>query len=391
MGLLRRRAGLLALPLLLALAGCQTLGEVARRDRPEHPDGIEPQKVAPRRLPVEARIQLEKPAPLEVGTRQRSGPVYDLRRDWLFVGTRGGKVFALDGDRLSERWVRDLGGAIDAPLLLDGDRLYAASARGLLFALDAATGRTLWEKDLGLELGVRMVLADGRLIVPSLGDSLTAVEAETGELLWQHRNPSGSKLAIRGASVPAVAGDRLVAAFADGTVAAFSVADGKQLWQRRHVTNTPFDDVDAGPVIHGDVAYYATYAGRVRGLALADGETVWEAPGRHEGAVHLSLTGDRGGEKLLVLGSGEAVALRLVDGKVAWRAKLGEGDPTEAVLLGDELYIGASDGSFYGLSRQSGRPIAFFAPGKGVSAPASPAGRGLWVFSNGGYLYRLGR
>lgn len=363
--------------LVFLAAGCASTARVL------HHDG--PVKVRPaRKLHVLWHRRLAQPTPLEFAARERSRPAWDGERGWVFVGDRFGVVRALDavGD---ERWVFEAEGAIEADLLLDGLTLYVVSSGGTVSALDSSNGQPIWEYRAGTELSVTPTLADGRLLVSSLGDTLLALDAKSGKFLWFHRRTVTADLTIRGAAGAAVAGQIVVTAYSDGTVVALDARDGREKWKHTVRSEGSFQDIDTTPVIDAGRVFVASYGGGVVALDLKTGKEIWR---NDDGgaAVQISLAGGR----LVVFAPNRVVAFRSTDGARLWSTKFTGGTPTGALLVGKILLVGTEEGPVYGVAVSTGKPVVAFAPGNGVAAAPAPTRDGLWVWSNGGWLYRLG-
>lgn len=342
-----------------------------------------PERVRPEALEVVWHARITEPPLLRYKPRERSQPVWDAARGWLFVADRFGVVHALDAAGRT-RWTFQAAGAVEAGLVLDGDRLYVVSTGGHAYGLDPAEGTVLWDYKAATELATTPTLAGGKLLVPSLSNTLVALDAKSGKFLWFHRGPPPAKLTIHGAAGATVAGDRVLTAFSDGSVVCLGLADGAQQWTRTFGAKGEFVDIDSTPAVAGGRVYVASYGEGIYALDLATGDDVWSVDDV-PGAVHVAAAGPN----LLVTASGVVAAFRLTDGQRQWKVQLPGGGPTQPLVLGDTAFIGTDEGPLYGVSIGNGLPAVAFEAGPGIAAPPAPADGGLWVFSNGGTLYRL--
>ncbi len=317
---------------------------------------------------VVMRRPLNTPAPLEYAPRERARPVWDPRDGHVYVGDRFGTFHALDAEG-RERWTWRALGPIEAGAVLDGDRLYVVTTGGEVVCLDRHTGRETWRYRTEAELTTTPTRAGDLLLVPSLSDTVTALDAATGTFRWFHRRPPPSAMTIRGAAGVTVVGEAVFTAFSDGTVVRLDLQTGEVVWERTFGAGGEFVDIDTTPVVVGDMLFVAGYDGTLRALDTATGTLRWQAE-TAPGTVHLLRAGDR----LLALAPGEVVAHRIpLEGSVVWRVRLPRGVPSEGVLAAGRLVLATGAGPLYALSAETGRPLAAFQPGKGVSAPVAAA------------------
>ena len=102
----------------------------------------------------------------------------------LFVGSAGGKVYALDAKTGCQRWMFDAGFGVRTAITIGedarGTTAYFGDQRGYAYALDADTGKLLWKQRVEEHQAARitgaLVLTDGVLYVPvsSLEEALAA-------------------------------------------------------------------------------------------------------------------------------------------------------------------------------------------------------------------------
>ena len=212
-------------------------------------------------------------------------------------------------------------------------KIFAASVSGDITALDAASGRTLWHKHMGNRHG----------------------------WLWHHGENS-----VRWSGGPSVAGDLVVAGTLDGTVQAFSVNDGNELWNAQLSS-----EVISAPGIGGGIVAVRTHDGRVFGLDARDGKRLWVFD--HASVPVLSLRGNSSpvidsGVVYVGEDNGRVIALRANDGGELWEQQLsaGEGrtelermqDVDGAIRVdGGVVYAVAYRGQAEALIAQSGRPL----------------------------------
>jgi outer membrane protein assembly factor BamB len=326
-------------------------------------------------------VPLEK---LPFQARETATPVLDEAESRMYVGTYDGAVRCLF--RGTTVWTWRAHSSILAAPLLDGESLYVSSADGTLSSLNRITREQRWQLNLHEELTTTPTLAGGRLFVMSSEESLTAVDAKDGKSLWKiHRDPPGG-FTIRGNARPQVAHDTVFAAFADGTVAALSPADGTTKWTKQVSGTGEYLDVDWVEAPEGDARVYVASA-KLGAFALdaATGETVWTAA--LPGANHILVDGPR----IFAGGRGLLLALDRQSGAELWRLKLsGEHYPTQPVTMNGLVLLAEDRGPLLALDAQSGSPRGAFDPGSGFSmAPLAIPGV-VYIISNAGSLFSLG-
>lgn len=127
-----------------------------------------------------------RPETTSLSVRGGAEPV--VSGNTLYVGFSDGAFLALDKNRGSLLWERQLGTAprfkdIDSKAVLDGDRLYVSSYDGQLYSLSTSDGRTLWTYEEG---GYTAVSLEGDLVFyASSSGSLVGLDKNSGQVRWK--------------------------------------------------------------------------------------------------------------------------------------------------------------------------------------------------------------
>lgn len=304
----------------------------------------------------------------------------------VYVGSRGGRLYALDVDSGVTEWQYAPGAPIEeSPAVVDGT-VYASDWTSVVHAVDADTGESKWthafDEDYHSPDSFTTV-ADGTVYVGSKDERIYALETETGAEQWAFQ--TGGLVN----STPAVDGDLVVAGSNDGRVYALDATTGEQHWSA-----PTGDEVRAGPAVAGDAVYVGSYDGHVRAFDAANGDERWSFDAG--GPVRSSPT--VGDETVYVGGSeGTIYALDAGTGRPRWTTTVGPDAVSSPTLADQVLYLGATatDAGGYNialaLARDTGERLWSLdepADASGWTGPALVDGS-LYVTGHDDSLYAL--
>src|SRR5262249_53965834 len=159
--------------------------------------------------------------------------------------------------------------------------------------------------------------------------------------------------------------DLLYTGFSNGTMVALRKDTGSVAWSTSLKGDADrFVDVDATPLVLGDIVYTSSASGGVYAIDKTTGLVRWRVP-VWDVAQPISTDGKALYVSVADLGT-YAIDLQ---GNVLWRVgALGGGEPGTPVVFADMLiYSLASDGLFIA-ERRTGKTLEYFDPGDGVSA-----------------------
>jgi len=180
-----------------------------------------------------------------------------LAGDRLFFASRAGTVYALEADSGRVVWKRSLSEKLNTSVLsVDGHILVGTMGRRL-YRLDAATGATVATFETGgMPLGT-LVNAGACVVSLWAPDMVACVEPDLGRAKWKQATPKEIS-SFR----PLIAGQSVIVGSDDGTVVAYALRDGSEIW-RRHVQGAA-----RGLGVDADVLYVGTLKGTVVALPL---------------------------------------------------------------------------------------------------------------------------
>lgn len=167
-------------------------------------------------------------------------------------------------------------------------------------------------------------------------DVVVCLDLNTGKELWKFE-AEGKPTGRSSSSTAAVVDDRV---FAAGSTHLYCLnqKDGKLLWKALLPTGGPA----ASPLVVGDVVYMA--AGKAQAFSVKDGKPLWEQKdAKGNTGSPMLWTPASGQPVLLITGTNAVYGLEPTDGKVLWTVE-GGGQSTP-VMQGDWLviYSGAKD------------------------------------------------
>jgi len=227
---------------------------------------------------------------------------------FFVIGNSDGKVYALDAESGTRRWVFETGHRVWATPLIISDTVYVGSMDRHFYALNLADGKVRWDFKAEGAFAGTPALRDNTLYVGAFDDRLYAIDARTGTERWRFAGENwfwGS---------PAVYSDTIYAADVNGNVYAVDAEAGTQVWHK--ALEAP---VRAGPAVAGDGSklFVSSQNGTLYALDTADGFVLWAS--ESEGQV-LSTPVVNGSVvyETLIYGPSRIRALHVDNGREVW-------------------------------------------------------------------------
>ncbi len=233
-------------------------------------------------------------------------------------------------------WTAVIGGVLESELASDGHAIYVGTRDGRVRAVDPDKGSTLWE----VAQPGRLLAGDGFLIVRGEDGSVSRLETTSGQARWR------TKTGIIG-TLPAARAAESVLIVGKGA-AALDMASGRVLW------TADDGEASAPPTASGNTLLVGEKDGTLRARAVATGRTLWTfATG---GELFAPAIVDR--DRVMVGTTRRAFyAVSLDKGKKLWRWKLGADVHHPAAILGDWVIFGTHESILYALHRRNGNMV----------------------------------
>lgn len=287
------------------------------------------------------------------------GPVID--QDNLLTDDRKGHVASIDAISGRSNWSVNLHQDLSSTLGVFGGHVYVGSLNGLLLALNESTGQLLWQAQLPSSLLAAPVGNADLVIVHTHDGSLTAFNVQKGSQVWQVLG-STPNLTMEGDSSPVMDPDNhaVILASDNGDLTSYNLSNGQVNWDRPIAIPAGGTDVSqmvdiiGTPVLEQGVIYAATYHGNIVAVNAIDGTLIWEHPISSLKAVALS-----GHAVITTNDQGHVMAFDRDTGRELWTQDAFEARFTTgpAVLNNQYVIVGDYAGYVHWLSLSNGQQI----------------------------------
>ncbi|WP_342641661.1 PQQ-binding-like beta-propeller repeat protein [Rhodoligotrophos ferricapiens] len=318
----------------------------------------------------------------------------------------GGRVYALDtratlsafdassGGRV---WTtslvpqgRSAEGAFGGGLASDGRRIFATTGLGEVIAIDSSNGAVIWRKSVAVPVRAAPTVVNGRVFAVNVNNQVFAFSTENGAEVWRFEGV-GEQAAVISNTSPAVANDTVVAPYTSGELIAFRESDGIPKWGDALTTLTglsstaSLNNIGGRPVIEGNQVLAISHAGRMGAFSLSDGTRQWTQD--LSGTQTPWVAGDT---VFVVSNRNLLVALSRSNGHVRWSASLPSGQRWAGpVMGGGRLIAVSSTGAVIFANPENGQVINQIALERPVYIPPVIANNTLYILADDGTLIAM--
>lgn len=309
----------------------------------------------------------------------------------VYTADASGSIEAVDKTNGKLLWNKKLpSGIVSGPSVAAGSVALGTDSSAVTL-LKQEDGSELWTAKVSSEVLSKPVITGSKVIAKTIDGNLYALDIVTGKTLWvsEHGAPS---LILKASSSPVVVGNKLVlVGYSDGKMDAVDLATGRLIWQRSIAYATGASDVerlvdiDADPIIRGNIAYLASYQGYVGALSLVDGQFLWRKPA----SVYKNMAIDD--TTLYITDSDDVVwAINRQNGQVNWKqVALKARGLTEPVLMDNRVIVGDKTGLLHVLAKSNGNLISRAQLGGAITTAPSISRNNIYVMTSNGKLNRF--
>lgn len=307
-----------------------------------------------------------------------------------------GHVYALDGTSGALLWKYPVRNSIKNSIAIDDDRLFAQDAQGYLYAIDVESGNLCWEKQLpvdGLPAVVEGLVAANGIVYAGTGKGLSALDTKNGNLLWQNKEWKQGNGAT---STYSLGKGVLIGSVQWGALYGNDAATGKLLWA---VSENGLRNRGSSVAVHDNLLYLISNQTFFI-LAADNGKVIVrkKLPFSVDVTSTPLLTNTE-----IIFGTAQSglVALDRETLEMKWKfstddaliytspysRKKSSTIETSPVLSGNTVYVGASDGTIYGVDKENGKLVWKHKTGAPIFGSVAISGNTLITADFGGNIY----
>lgn len=281
-------------------------------------------------------------------------------------------------------------------LAQDDKHLYYTNFQGELIALDKQSFEQHWRSELSGE-AVAAPSSDGQIVlVQTINGSLHAFDVASGAQLWRYDSVE-PVLSLRGTAQPQITDTgSVISSFANGSMVSLALRTGELQWKQqlsKAKGRTELErlvDADGSPIIAGSVVYGVGFQGDIAAIDLRSGSELWT----RAGSSYRGLAVDQK-HVYASLDDGSVVALNRQNSSPVWtNSELSYRRLSSPVVSGELLFVSDFEGYLHVLSSANGELLARVRPDSdGIMGQPIVGQYVFYVYTNDGHLvaYQLYR
>jgi len=325
--------------------------------------------------------------------------------DAVYSASRAGDVIAFDAKTGKELWSSDLSdvdnersfwGSRVSAMLAGGpvagvNKIFIGSEGGKVYALNTKSGELVWQADIKGEIISSPAVDSGVVVVNTASGIMKAFNADNGEELWEIEQDVPA-LTLRGISQPVIASGGVLIGTGKGSVNVYLLDKGQQGWSTEigePAGSTELEriiDVDSSPVVFGDKVYAVSSQGNLAAIELKSGRVVW----KRQYSSYRQISIYRNTIFLTNL-RGHVYAIDRVSGIERWsNLALTNRGVTGPVVIDNYIVVGDFEGYLHWLDQESGEIVARHqVDSSGIHSTPTVVGNVLYSQSRNGDLQAI--
>jgi len=284
------------------------------------------------------------------GTAFRDGIIY--------VGTRDGRVVAINSSTQSQQWDYAVNSAIYTTPIVDSDLVYVGTYSGKVLALNTlARSQNLtfpqqrygeWEWDCPIDnaksnaIVADLLVSNDTIYASSSNGRVYSLDKEFGDQNWASKMLDERQQKLW--TSPVIHGNALYVSTLDGHIYALSVETGVSL-------NWSFESVAgfaSSPVIYEDAIYVGSFARRLYAIEIGSNVSMWTFP-QEKPAGNWFWASPMVNEGIVYAGclDGKFYAIEAKTGEKLWEFDAGSPIVSSPVLMDNLLIVVDESGTVY--------------------------------------------
>ncbi|QJC37170.1 PQQ-binding-like beta-propeller repeat protein [Enterobacteriaceae endosymbiont of Donacia thalassina] len=166
--------------------------------------------------------------------------------------------------------------------IISNNYLFVGNKQGKIFAINIKKKSIIWIQNVFTEILSDFVIRKNVLLVHSMGDILQGLDKNNGKILWTVSLGPSNIFSIRGLSTPVIFFDNVITGSDNGLISLRIIKNGLLVWEqnsfkfnnKKNLIN--INDIDIQPVIYNGIVYISSYNGSLMALNLSTGDIIWE-------------------------------------------------------------------------------------------------------------------